>query len=138
MATLHFEGNPYRRDLFNISEEEVQGQFPGWQKNARYNVDVTVVLAVDTTNVSPGEYRIAPNITFLATNRAIIHVYKSWEYVGSFPNFQNYYAKMEMTLNRYIDDLANRLNAARRQSGGIGSWYIDYSLNDRKIEVHKA
>lgn len=132
------EGNPYRRTLFGVPEEEIEGKFTDWQKQARYHVDTTVVLAVDTTNVSPQEYRTAPNITFLATNRAIINIYRSWEFTGSFQEFQDYYAKMEMTLDRYIMDLQNRLNNARRQTGGIGSWYIDYSMNDRKIQVFKT
>lgn len=139
MATLHVNKYPLHRDLFGISVEEVEGKFDGWQQRAIYTVQVTIVLQIDTTNVSPGEKQIAPNITFLATNRAIINIYRIWTTQPmSFSEFQNYYAQREMALERYVENLLSRLNTVRARAKLIGSWYINYGLNDRKIEVKPA
>jgi len=139
MATLHVDKYPLHRDLFNISEDDIEGEkFEGWKESAVYDVSATVVLQVDTTNVSSQEYSIAPNISFLSTNQAIVNIYRHWrEGPMPFQTFQSEYAQREMALERYVDQLASKLNNARMQAGLPGSWYINYSLNERKIEVHK-
>jgi hypothetical protein len=137
MATLHFEDYPYRRNLFGVSEEEIDGKFEGWQKNARYEIDTTVVLTLRGTDVSPAEYQIAPNIRSLPNNTAILHIYNSWSYTGSFQSFQTYYANREMSLQRYVDDLTSRLNTARHVTLP-GSWTTDFTQSDRRIRVFKA
>jgi hypothetical protein len=72
MVVLHFAGSaPYSRNISEVQEKEIDGKFDGWQKKADYNVRQTVILQVDTTNVSPAEYGIAPNIAFLSDNSAI-------------------------------------------------------------------
>ncbi len=136
MAIMHFDKTPYQRDLFGIPEEEIDGKFSGWKKAARYTATMTVIIQVDTTNVSDLEYSVAPNITFLSTNQAIVNIYKTYSFTGSFKEFQEWYSKQESSLQYYVQDLLTRLNAARKQAGLTGSWYINYSLADRKLEVH--
>jgi len=138
MATMHFDKTPYQRDLFGVPEEEIDGQFSGWKKSARYTVTMTVIIQIDTTNVSSEEYSVAPNITFLSSNQAIVNIYKTFSFTGSLTEFQEWYAQQESSLQFYVDDLLSRLNSTRAQSGHTGSWYINYSLDDRKIEVHKT
>ena len=138
MPELHFEKTPYQRNLFGIPEEEVTGKFHKWQERARYEVTLTVIIQVDTTNVSDAEYGIAPNITFLSTNQAIVNIYKTYSFEGSFQEFNNWYAQQEASLQLYINDLVDRLNTARAGAGLPGSWYINYGLDDREIEVSKA
>lgn len=139
VAVLHVNKYPLHRDLLNVNEEEIEGtKFKGWRKKANYTVETQVVLQVDTTNVSADEYQIAPNISFLSTNQAIVNIYKLWQANGiSFPAFQQQYAEREMALERYVSKLASDLNTARAQAGLPGQWYINYSLNNRKIEVRK-
>jgi len=138
MATMHFDKTPYQRDLFGVPEEEIKNKFKGWEKNARYDVSMTVIVQIDTTNVSEAEYSVAPNITFLSSNQAIVNIYKTFSFTGSLTEFQDWYAKQETSLQYYVEDLLNRLNSARRQSGLTGSWYINYSLDDRTIIVHEV
>lgn len=139
MASLHFNEHPLTRDLFNVSEKEIEGKFKGWKENADYTVRVTVVLQVDTTNVSAEEQQIAPNITFIATNQAIINIYKVWQqWYVSFSEFQQYYAIREAALERYIKELLARLNTSRHNQGLYGEWYINYSLDERHIGVREA
>lgn len=135
---MHFESNPFQRDLFGVQPEEVHGRFSGWQENARYTIAVTVVLQIQTTNVSDAEYNIAPQIAFLSTNQAIINIYKTWRFTGSFKEFQDWYAQQEASLEYYVKDLSTRLNSARAGAGKTGSWYVAYSLNDRDINVSEV
>jgi len=136
MVIMHFEKTPYQRDLFGVPEEEINGKFSGWKNNARYNVTMTVILQIDTTNVSGTEYGVAPNITFLSTNQAIVNIYKTFSFTGSLAEFQEWYANQEASLQYYVDDLITRLNSARTTAGLTGNWYINYSLDDRTINVY--
>ncbi len=139
MASLHFNEHPLTRDLFNISEKEVEGKFEGWKDSADYTVRVTVVLQVDATNLSDAEERIAPNITRLAVNQSLINIYKIWQRQNiSFHEFQAYYALREASLERYIKQLLSRLNTARHAAGLYGEWYINYSLDERHVAVREA
>lgn len=138
MATMHFDKTPYQRDLFGVPDEEIKGRFSGWQKQAHYSIAITVILQIDTTNVSGAEYSVSPSITFLATNQAIVNIYKTFSFTGSQAEFQDWYAKQETSLEYYTTGLVNRLNSARGTTGLPGSWYINYSLNSRTIEVHKV
>lgn len=136
MVVLHFERSPLQ--AANIEESEVTGKFKGWQHNANYSVSTTVIVQIDTTNVTPKEYSIAPNITYFQTNQAIINIYKQWNvrYL-SFSTFQSYYEQREIELLNYIENLINRLNTARREQNKYGEWFINYSLNERHINVSK-
>ena len=138
MATIHFEKTPYQRDLFGVPEEEIKGKFSGWEKNARYDVALTVVIQIDTTNVSDLEYNVAPNITFISSHQALINIYKQYSFTGSLQEFQTWFAAQENSLQYYVDDLLTRLNSARSQAGLTGGWYINYSLDDRVITVYKV
>lgn len=138
MAELHFDNSPYQRSLFGVPPDEVEGRFRGWKRNARYLVRVTVIVQIDTTNVSDMEYGIAPNITFLSINQALVNVYQTWHFTGSFEEFNDWYAEQEANLQFYAEDLAARLNSARRQSGLPGDWYINYGLDERHIQVEKT
>lgn len=138
MATMHFEKNPYQRDLFGIPEEEINNKFPGWQEKAHYSITTTVIIQIDTTNVSQAEYNIAPNITFITTNTAIVNIYRTHSFTGSFPEFQAFYSSQEQSLQLEIEKLVNDLNTARAGAGKTGSWYVNYGLNDRIIKVSKA
>ena len=139
IVIMHFAAYPYQQDISNVKEEELQGEkFKDWEKNANYFVRETIILQIDTTNVSPGEKQIAPNITFISNNQAIINIYKTWGYRGiSFSEFKDYAAKRDAALQRYVQELTERLNAARAESGRYGNWYVNYGLNDRKIEISK-
>ena len=138
MATIHFEKTPYQRDLFGVPEEEIKNKFSGWEKNARYDVNLTVIIQIDTTNVSDAEYNVAPNITFISSHQALINIYKHYSFTGSLQEFQTWIATQESSLQYYIDDLLTRLNSARSQTGLTGSWYVNYSLDDRVISVHEV
>lgn len=135
MAVMHFNKTPYQRDLFGISTDEVRGKFDGWQARARYTVRITVIVQIDTTNVSSGEYAVAPNITFISVNQAIINIFKVWSFTGSFSEFNNWYAKQEASLQHYIEELVANLNQARSKANRFGQWYINYALNERYIDV---
>lgn len=137
-ATLHFEKTPYQKDLFGVPEEEIKGKFSGWEKNARYDVALTVIVQIDTTNVSDAEYSVAPNITFVSSHQALINIYKTYSFTGSWQEFQTWISTQEASLQQYINDLLNRLNTARGQAGLTGSWYINFSLDDRVITVHEV
>ena len=138
MANLHFNEYPLNRDLFNVSEEKVENRFTGWKKSGNYTISIAVILQVDTTNVSSAEKQIAPNIIALSVNQAIINIYKIWHKSSvSFSEFQEYYALQEAALERYINELLGRLNTARHNSGLYGDWFINYSLNERHIEVRE-
>lgn len=140
MATLHIDKFPYQRDLFNVPETELKfhSLFVGWKENARYAVTVTVILQINTTNVSPAEYSIAPNLTFLSSNQAIINVRKTYSFTGSYDAFQAWYAQTENSLQLYVERLIESLNSARAQAGLTGQWFINYSLDERHIEVFEA
>ena len=138
MTTMHFEKTPYQRDLFGVPEEEIDGKFSGYEKQARYSVNLTVIIQIDTTNVSDAEYSVAPNITFISSHQALINIYKTFSFTGSLPEFQSWFAIQEASLEQYINDLITRLNTARAQAGMTGSWYINYSLDDRKITVYEV
>ncbi len=138
MTTIHFEKTPYQRDLFGVPEEEISGKFSGWEKQARYTVNLTVIVQIDTTNVSDAEYNVAPNITFISSHQALINIYKSFSFTGSLKEFQEWFAIQEASLEQYITDLVTRLNSARAQAGMTGGWYINYSLDDRQITVHEV
>lgn len=136
MASLHFTEHPLTRDLFNVSEKEIEGKFAGWREAADYSVRVTVVLQIDTTNVSNEEKVIAPNMTFIATNQAIINIYKVWNKPNmSFTEFQQYYAIREAALERYVKELLARLNTSRHNQGLYSEWYINYALDERHVSV---
>lgn len=138
MASLHFDEYPLSRDLFNITDGDVDGKFDGWEKKADYTARVAVIIQIDTTNVSAAEQQIAPNITFISTNQAIINIYKVWNKPStSFVQFQEYYALQEASLERYVNELISRLNTARHNVGLYGDWFINYSLNERHIEVRE-
>ena len=115
----------------------MHGKFSGWKENASYFVRVTVVIQVDTTNISSEEYSAAPNITFLSVNQAIVNIYRAWSYKGDFNGFNEWYAMQEAALQHYTEDLAMRLNSARQRAGLPGGWYINYGLDERHIEVHE-
>lgn len=138
MAELHYNDYPLNRDLFGVQPEEIKGRFKGWKENARYSIFVTVVLQIDTTNVSSEEYTVAPNLTFITTNQAIVNLYQTWSFTGSFEEFNTWYAQKEAALEKYTTDLLNRINAARQRAGLPGQWYVNYNLNDRDIEIHEA
>jgi len=139
MAELHFNEFPYGRNLFGVQPDEVKDKFEGWEKKANYHVRQTVILQVDTTNVSQREYSIAPNINFLAVNQAIINIFKSYSLNEvSFSEFQEYYGMQEAALEKYSQDLVSRLNSARFDSGLTGEWYVNYGLNERHISVSKG
>jgi hypothetical protein len=136
MATLHFDCYPSINN--DITEEEVKGRFNGWRHAANYSVSTTIILQIDTTNVTPKEYAIAPNITYLQTNQAIINIYKQWSVNNvSFSEFQNYYSEKETSLVAYVEDLLNRLNSARHEQNMYGEWFINYSLDERHISISK-
>jgi len=136
---MHFDEYPLSRDLVNVSEDEIDGhKFRNWKENADYTVTVTVVIQVDGTNITPAEYAIAPNITAISNNQALINIYKIWHRRGiSFTEFQEYYALRERSLNNYIENLTSRLNTARHEHKKYGEWYINYSLNDRHVSIRK-
>ena len=136
---MHFAEYPLSRDLFNVSEEEIQGEkFKDWKENANYSVNAQIVIQIDTTNVTPEEYAIAPNITMITTNQALINIYRTWHRRNvSFEEFQTYYAQREAMLNNYVESLISRLNTARRTKKKYGEWYINYSLNDRQVRVYE-
>lgn len=136
MAVLHFEQTPYRQNLFGVSEEEIQGKFDGWEKNARYIVRLAVVLQVDSYNVSDNEHSVSPDI-IRAGNISLVNIYKTFEFEGSFEEFNAWYAQQEYSIQYYVNDLANNLNNARQRAGLNGNWYINYSWDDREVEVHK-
>lgn len=137
---MHFNEYPLSRDLFNVDEDEVKGnKFKNWKENANYTVRTTVVIQIDTTNVTPAEYAIAPNLTMITTNQALINIFRLWHRNGiSFSEFQTYYALREAALDRYVETLVNRLNTARQTQKKFGEWYINYALNDREIIVHET
>lgn len=140
MATLHFEAYPLQRNLFSLDAREIEGdKFPNWQENADYFARATVILQVDTTNVSDKEYTIAPNITFLSVNQAIINIYQVWTARDvSFEEYQGRWAEFETSLEKYCYELIYKLNSARHQEALPGEWYINYGLNEKHIEVSKT
>ena len=138
MIIFHFTEYPLARDLWNVNEGDVENKFAGWERKADYTVTSQIVLQIDTTNITPPEYQIAPNLTFITTNQALINIYKTWHKAGvSFSEFREYYSEREMALERYASDLIMRLNNARHEEGGYGDWYVNYALNDRHITVRK-
>jgi len=138
MVAIHFEKTPYQKDLFGVPEEEIENKFKGWEKNALYHVTMQVVVQIDTTNVSDSEFSVAPNITFLSSNQAIVNIYKKYSFTGSLQEFQEWYGAQETGLEYYVNDLVSRLNSARVQAGLTGGWYINYSLDNRTITVHEV
>jgi len=136
---MHFDEYPLSRDLFNIDEEQVEGEkFKDWKECANYSVTATIVIQVDGTNVTPKEKAIAPNMTAVINNKAFVNIYKIWHRRNvSFNEFQAYYALREASLDNYVESLVSRLNTARHEGGKFGEWYINYSLNDRHIRVRK-
>lgn len=138
MATLHFINNPYKRSVFGIAEETIKGRFAGWQLNAEYKTHMTVVLTVNTTNVTLCEHKAAPNLRFLSDNRAIINAYKAWGFKGSFAAYQEAYATEEEALSNEIQALLKKLNACRKQAKKSATWYIDFHLNERAIAVFEG
>lgn len=137
MVMLHVDKYPLHRDLFNVPEEEIEGEkFKDWQTKANYFIRVTIVMQLDSTNVSTKEKEIAPNLTFITVNQAIINIYRTYNINNvSFEKFQNEYARRELALERYVEGLILKLNSARNSAGMPGSWYINYSLNERHIEL---
>lgn len=138
MAVLHFTEYPYQNEITRVNAAEVKGRFKGWKKKADYFVRATVVLQVDTTNVSDYEYGVAPNLVFLASNQAIVNIYKTWHARGvSFEEFNRKYSAWEASLERYSEHLTSKLNNARKRATLPGSWYVNPALNDRQVEVGK-
>lgn len=141
LATLHFKEFPYNRNLFSLDVREIEGEkFKGWQENASYSARVNVILQIDTTNVSQKEYAVAPNITFLSVNQAIVNIYQTWHKEEiSFDEFKEKWAAYEMALEKYCYELVYKLNSARMAAGRqfIGEWYINYGLNEKHIEVRE-
>lgn len=121
-----------------MQPEDVKGKFPDWETRASYIVRVTIILQVDATNVSSEEYSVAPNLTAIGSNQAIVNIYQNWSFTGSFEEFRNWYAMQEATLQHYAEDLLLRLNAARQRAGFPGNWYINYGLNERHIECYRV
>ena len=138
MVMMHFDKTPYQRDLFGVPENEIQGQFKGWEKNARYTVEFTVVVQIDTTNVSDAEYNVSPNIVFMSTNQALVNIYQTHSFTGSLAEFREWCANQEASLQFYVDNLVDRLNTARGSAGLSGGWYINHGLDSRVINVHEA
>jgi len=139
MLQIHFDDNPYEQSSWNLEEKDIEGtKFKGWKEDASYRIETTVVLQINTTHVSAEEYKIAPNLSFLSTNQALINIYKTWHRNNvSFNEFRSYYMLREASLDNYVQDLANRLNAARDQHGFNERWFINYSLNSRNVKVYK-
>ena len=136
MTTVHFEKTPYQRDLFGVPEEEVKGKFSGYEKQAKYVVRFNVIIQINTTNVSPAEYAVAPNITFISSHQAIINIYETHSFTGSWEEFQTWISFQENSMEQNIMDLVSRLNTARHGAGLPSSWYINYGLDDRDITVY--
>jgi len=136
-ATLHFKAYPYHRNLFALDVREIEGdKFKDWQKKANYSARVTVILQVDTTRVSDKEKMIAPNITFISDNTAIINIYQNWHTENvSFEEYKEQWASFEVGLEKYSHELMYKLNSARHQTALPGEWYINYGLNEKHIEV---
>lgn len=141
MATLHFREYPYQRNLFAINVREIEGEkFKNWQANANYNARVTIILQLDSSGVSANEYQVAPSINIIAKTYAILNIYQTWHVESvSFESYQKQWGEFEISLERQINEIIYKLNAARRQAGRIytGDWYINYSLNEKHIEVHR-
>lgn len=139
MATLHYDDNPINRSIFSVWPDDIEGsRFDGWERKATYLVEVTVVIQINTTHVSPQEYQIAPNITKLSTNQLIVNIRRHWQRNNvSFTEFRNYYELREASLERYVTDLMNRLNTARASAGLSSRWYIETSLSERRITLKK-
>lgn len=138
-ATLHFQEFPYQRNLFALDAREIEGEkFSGWQKEADYSARVTVIVQIDTTNVSAEEYSVSPNLVFLSTNQAIVNVYQTWHAENiSFDEYKTRWAAFEISLEKYVHELVYKLNAARHKTGLLGEWFINYGLNEKHIEVGK-
>ncbi len=138
-ATLHFEEYPYHRNLFALDKGDIEGEkFAKWQENASYSARVNIILQIDTTNVSDKERLVAPNITFLAVNQAIVNIYQTWHVENvSFAEYKNQWAAFEVSLEKYAYELLYKLNNARNEAGLTGEWYINYGLNEKHIEVKK-
>ena len=139
MVTEHYQTDPFRRGLFNIDDSEIKGtHFEGWKEKANYSITLQIVLQIDTTNVTDCEKRIAPNITFITTNQAIVNIYKTAVLRGkSKEEFNAEEARLETALQKEVYSLQDNLNACRKQAKLVGEWFVNYSLNDRKIEVSK-
>lgn len=140
MAQLHFKEFPYKRNLFDLDTRDIEGsKFKDWQQKADYFVRVNIIVQVDTTNVSTQEKMVAPNITFISTNQAIINIFQTHKFRGvSLKDFNAQYATFEVGLEKQVHDLLYRLNGARNRSGLMGEWFINYGLNERHVEVSKS
>ena len=140
MAELHFKEYPYKRNLFNIEVSEIKGnKFKDWQKKADYSIRTTIILQIDTTNVSTFEKQVAPNITFISTNQAIVNIYNYHALRGlSYDEFNSQYAKYEFGIEKQVHELLYNLNAARQRAGLMGQWFINYGLNERHVEVSRS
>ena len=136
-AQLHFKEYPYHRNLFYLDVREIEGEkFKDWQGKANYRARVTAILQVNSTQVSEKEYSVAPNITFLSVNQAIINIYQTWHVEGvSFADYQRLWAEFETGLEKYIYELMYKLNSARHSAALPGEWFINYALNEKHIEV---
>jgi len=139
MVTIHFKGDPFRRDLFNIPDEMIKGKhFKGWRDKADYAVTLQAVLQIDTTRVTDCEKRVSPNMIFLTSNQAIVNIFKSIVFRNkSKKDFNAEEAKVEIVFEKEVHNLLDRLNACRKREKVVGEWFINYSLNDRKVEVSK-
>jgi len=139
MAVLHFEENALNERFNAIEEEDISGKFHNWKKEADYFVELAIILQLDQTNVSEKEMQLAPNITFLSVNQAIINIYRTFSAKRlSFKEFETEYLQYERSVEIEVKRLRNNLNTARSESGLMGEWYINYSLNDRRIEISKS
>lgn len=138
-ATLHFKSYPIHRNLFALDIREIEGdKFKGWQENANYSARVNVILQIDTTNVSDKEKMISPNITFLSVNQAIVNIYQTWHVENiSFPDYKTKWANFEISLEKLAFELIYKLNSARHRQALPGEWFINYSLNEKHIEVRR-
>ncbi|HUV72590.1 MAG TPA: hypothetical protein VMW25_06305 [Clostridia bacterium] len=140
MAELHFKEFPYKRNLFNIDPENIKGdKRKDWQEKSNYSVRTTIIIQIDTTNVSTQEREVAPNLTFISTNQAIVNVYNYHTFKNlSFSEFNAAYAKYEFGLEKQVHELIYKLNSARHRAGLMGEWFINYGLNERHVEVSRS
>lgn len=146
MATLHFKEYPYRRDLFALSAKEIEGEkFPNWEANANYSARTTVILQVDSYNLTSQEIAIAQakgTLTIVDKTYSMLNVQNNWHAENvNFEEAQKQWANFELNLEREMYDLLHRLNVARKQSKlptlFTGEWYINYGFNEKHIEVHE-
>lgn len=143
MAILHFKEYPFHRDLFALDVREVEGdKFSDWQKNANYAARVNVILQVDSYNISKSEYAVDAGIITIAGTYSFLNIYQTWHVENvSFEKFQTLWANFEVSLEQEVYRKLYQLNNARKQAGlptfYTGEWYINYSNNEKHIEVRR-